>query len=95
MSRYISEENIPGDSAFVGLAPLGDVGSWQRECKVILIGQSFLPDLKKKIIIQSIELIFILKTHDFHVTFLKYLTACDMLILLKMYMKIICSKKMC
>ncbi|XP_062164026.1 probable rhamnogalacturonate lyase B isoform X2 [Alnus glutinosa] len=31
--RYISEENIPGDGAFVGLAPPGDVGSWQRECK--------------------------------------------------------------
>ncbi|XP_059460382.1 probable rhamnogalacturonate lyase B [Corylus avellana] len=31
--RYVSEECIPGDGAFVGLAPLGDIGSWQRECK--------------------------------------------------------------
>ncbi|PSS31545.1 Rhamnogalacturonate lyase [Actinidia chinensis var. chinensis] len=31
--RYISKENIPSNGAYVGLAPPGDVGSWQRECK--------------------------------------------------------------
>ncbi|CAK9186564.1 unnamed protein product [Ilex paraguariensis] len=32
--RYISEDYISKHSAYVGLAPPGDVGSWQRECKV-------------------------------------------------------------
>ncbi|KAJ7958896.1 Rhamnogalacturonate lyase family protein [Quillaja saponaria] len=31
--RYVSDECIPANSAYVGLAPKGDVGSWQRECK--------------------------------------------------------------
>ncbi|XP_068656080.1 uncharacterized protein [Aristolochia californica] len=31
--RYLDEDYILGDSAYVGLAPPGDVGSWQRECK--------------------------------------------------------------
>ncbi|KAF8411333.1 hypothetical protein HHK36_003880 [Tetracentron sinense] len=31
--RYISDEYISADTAYVGLAPLGNVGSWQRECK--------------------------------------------------------------
>lgn len=31
--RYISEDYILPKGAHVGLAPLGDVGSWQRECK--------------------------------------------------------------
>ncbi|XP_021903474.1 probable rhamnogalacturonate lyase B [Carica papaya] len=31
--RYISDEYITSDGAFVGLAPPGDVGSWQTESK--------------------------------------------------------------
>ncbi|KAA8528384.1 hypothetical protein F0562_035739 [Nyssa sinensis] len=31
--RYVSNEYISANGAFVGLAPPGDVGSWQRECK--------------------------------------------------------------
>ncbi|WCJ35664.1 Rhamnogalacturonate lyase family protein [Euphorbia peplus] len=31
--RYISEDYLVARSAHVGLAPQGDVGSWQRECK--------------------------------------------------------------
>ncbi|KAL0440052.1 UNVERIFIED_CONTAM: hypothetical protein Slati_2488200 [Sesamum latifolium] len=31
--RYVNSDLIPANSAFVGLAPPGDVGSWQRECK--------------------------------------------------------------
>ncbi|XP_021832103.1 probable rhamnogalacturonate lyase B [Prunus avium] len=31
--RYISDDYISAQSAYVGLAPQGDVGSWQRECK--------------------------------------------------------------
>ncbi|CAL5332656.1 hypothetical protein CsSME_00014125 [Camellia sinensis var. sinensis] len=31
--RYISKDYILPKGAHVGLAPLGDVGSWQRECK--------------------------------------------------------------
>ncbi|KAL6012684.1 hypothetical protein ACLOJK_003173 [Asimina triloba] len=31
--RYVSEDCIPADSAYVGLALPGAVGSWQRECK--------------------------------------------------------------
>ncbi|CAI9116109.1 OLC1v1017177C1 [Oldenlandia corymbosa var. corymbosa] len=31
--RYISSDYIPANGAYVGLAPPGDVGSWQRECK--------------------------------------------------------------
>ena len=37
MSRYTSEDYIPANGAYVGLAPPGDVGSWQRECKVIFL----------------------------------------------------------
>ena len=70
MCRYVSEESIPGDGAFVGLAPPGDVGSWQRECKVILPGPK-LGRKKKKI--QSIELTFIFRTRNSHMTFLKCL----------------------
>ncbi|XP_052190280.1 probable rhamnogalacturonate lyase B isoform X1 [Diospyros lotus] len=31
--RYINDDYIPANGAYVGLAPPGDVGSWQRECK--------------------------------------------------------------
>ncbi|KAK1301046.1 hypothetical protein QJS10_CPB13g00281 [Acorus calamus] len=31
--RYINETDIFADSAYIGLALPGDVGSWQRECK--------------------------------------------------------------
>ncbi|KAL5559929.1 hypothetical protein UlMin_036140 [Ulmus minor] len=31
--RYISSNNIPGSGAYVGLAPPGEVGSWQTEGK--------------------------------------------------------------
>lgn len=31
--RYISKQNMPAKVAHVGLAALGEVGSWQRECK--------------------------------------------------------------
>ncbi|XAR62059.1 Rhamnogalacturonan endolyase [Bertholletia excelsa] len=31
--RYVSEEFIPANGAYVGLALPGDIGSWQRECK--------------------------------------------------------------
>ncbi|XP_030542776.1 rhamnogalacturonate lyase B [Rhodamnia argentea] len=31
--RYVSNDYISAKSAYVGLAPPGDVGSWQRECK--------------------------------------------------------------
>ncbi|XP_062001223.1 probable rhamnogalacturonate lyase B [Rosa rugosa] len=30
---YISDDYISANGAYVGLAPPGDVGSWQRECK--------------------------------------------------------------
>lgn len=32
----MSEDYIVASGAYVGMAPPGDVGSWQRECKVIL-----------------------------------------------------------
>ncbi|KAF6166742.1 hypothetical protein GIB67_005618 [Kingdonia uniflora] len=31
--RYIHKDNLSADSAYVGLAIPGDVGSWQKECK--------------------------------------------------------------
>lgn len=31
--RYLSDDYISAKGAYVGLAPQGDVGSWQRECK--------------------------------------------------------------
>ncbi|KAK6142587.1 hypothetical protein DH2020_022935 [Rehmannia glutinosa] len=31
--HYISKDNIPAEAAYVGLAPPGDNGSWQRESK--------------------------------------------------------------
>ncbi|TYH12046.1 hypothetical protein ES288_A06G035000v1 [Gossypium darwinii] len=31
--RYVSDDNIPANGAYIGLAPPGNVGSWQRECK--------------------------------------------------------------
>lgn len=34
LDRYISHECIAANDAYVGLAPPGDVGSWQRECKM-------------------------------------------------------------
>ena len=37
LTRYLSDQYISASYAYVGLAPPGDVGSWQRECKVILI----------------------------------------------------------
>ncbi|KAI4337576.1 hypothetical protein L6164_015974 [Bauhinia variegata] len=33
LDRYVSTDLIPANGAFVGLAPPGDIGSWQRECK--------------------------------------------------------------
>ncbi|XP_019438471.1 PREDICTED: uncharacterized protein LOC109344244 isoform X1 [Lupinus angustifolius] len=33
LDRYISTDLISANGAYVGLAPPGDVGSWQRECK--------------------------------------------------------------
>lgn len=36
LGRYISHECIAANDAHVGLAPPGDVGSWQRECKVLI-----------------------------------------------------------
>lgn len=35
--RYVSDNYISAEGAYIGLAPPGDVGSWQRECKVILL----------------------------------------------------------
>ncbi|XP_052190282.1 uncharacterized protein LOC127799982 isoform X3 [Diospyros lotus] len=35
--RYINDDYIPANGAYVGLAPPGDVGSWQRECKVVTL----------------------------------------------------------
>lgn len=38
------EEYTPARGAYVGLAPPGEVGSWQRECKVPLLDISvYLP----------------------------------------------------
>lgn len=37
LGRYVSSDKIPANGAYVGMAPPGDVGSWQRECKVIWI----------------------------------------------------------
>lgn len=31
---YVSEDSIAATGAYLGLAPLGEAGSWQRECKV-------------------------------------------------------------
>ncbi|KAK3000025.1 hypothetical protein RJ639_024186 [Escallonia herrerae] len=31
--RYVSNDNIPANAAYVGVAIPGDFGSWQRECK--------------------------------------------------------------
>lgn len=31
--KYVSDDYIPACEAYVGLAPPGEVGSWQRECK--------------------------------------------------------------
>jgi hypothetical protein len=39
--RYLSDERISANFAHVGLAPPGDVGSWQTECKVFFF--FFLP----------------------------------------------------
>ncbi|KAL5559923.1 hypothetical protein UlMin_036134 [Ulmus minor] len=33
LDKYVIDENMPADGAFVGLASPGDVGSWQRESK--------------------------------------------------------------
>ncbi|KAL3733038.1 hypothetical protein ACJRO7_022545 [Eucalyptus globulus] len=32
--RYVSDDYISANGAYIGLAPPGDVGSWQRECKL-------------------------------------------------------------
>lgn len=37
LDRYISTDLISANGAYVGLAPPGDAGSWQRECKVFLL----------------------------------------------------------
>lgn len=34
--RFLSDELLPANGAFVGLAPPGEVGSWQLESKVSL-----------------------------------------------------------
>lgn len=34
---FINKNNIPANSAYAGLAPVGDVGSWQREGKVKIL----------------------------------------------------------
>ncbi|KAL2537903.1 Rhamnogalacturonate lyase family protein [Forsythia ovata] len=31
--RYINDDYVPASGAYVGLAPPGEIGSWQRECK--------------------------------------------------------------
>ncbi|CAN4092305.1 unnamed protein product [Withania somnifera] len=31
--KYVSDDHIPANGAYVGLAPPGEAGSWQRECK--------------------------------------------------------------
>ncbi|XP_051124615.1 uncharacterized protein LOC127246974 [Andrographis paniculata] len=31
--RYVSNDSFPANGAYVGLAPPGGIGSWQRECK--------------------------------------------------------------
>ncbi|XVE55639.1 hypothetical protein DITRI_Ditri03aG0174600 [Diplodiscus trichospermus] len=31
--RYVSDDNIAANGAYIGLAPPGNAGSWQRECK--------------------------------------------------------------
>ncbi|XVF36558.1 hypothetical protein REPUB_Repub19eG0067900 [Reevesia pubescens] len=31
--RYVDDDSIPANGAYIGLAPPGNVGSWQRECK--------------------------------------------------------------
>ncbi|MFS7913232.1 putative rhamnogalacturonan endolyase [Helianthus anomalus] len=31
--RFVNSNDMPINGAYVGLAPLGEVGSWQRECK--------------------------------------------------------------
>ncbi|XP_048437462.1 probable rhamnogalacturonate lyase B isoform X2 [Pyrus x bretschneideri] len=33
LDRYVSKDRVPGNGAYVGLAPPGDAGSWQRDCK--------------------------------------------------------------
>lgn len=33
--RYFKDYKISASGAYVGLAPPGEAGSWQRECKVI------------------------------------------------------------
>ncbi|OMO50814.1 Rhamnogalacturonate lyase [Corchorus capsularis] len=36
LSRYVSDDNIPAIEAYIGVAPPGNAGSWQRECKVVM-----------------------------------------------------------
>lgn len=45
--RYINDSFIPANGAYVGLAPPGDVGSWQTEVKV-----NEIENKKKNIIIK-------------------------------------------
>ncbi|KAI7734929.1 hypothetical protein M8C21_010365 [Ambrosia artemisiifolia] len=48
--RYIRDDDIPANGAYVGLVPPGDVGSWQRECKVYLVDPtSYMPEDKTSI----------------------------------------------
>ena len=54
MSRYLNENAIPGNGSYVGLALPGEVGSWQRECKVIL-SFSFHSTWKLHIIMCTLE----------------------------------------
>lgn len=35
MPRYVSDDSVSALGAYVGVAPPGEAGSWQRECKVI------------------------------------------------------------
>ena len=40
--RYISSEDIPANGSYLGLAAPGDVGSWQREYKVISLTYEYV-----------------------------------------------------
>ncbi|KAL9245587.1 hypothetical protein vseg_019220 [Gypsophila vaccaria] len=31
--RYVTDEKVPAKGSFIGLGPLGEAGSWQRDCK--------------------------------------------------------------
>lgn len=35
--RFVHDHDMPTNGAYVGLATPGEAGSWQRECKVLII----------------------------------------------------------